>query len=978
MDSLAIAARQEPVHARRVAKTIALGLLIFPCIFAAGQDFSQPQPDLIAAVVVNDGERVAALLAAGADVHETWVDGVTALHLAAAGFDAAMVEQLVAAGANVHATAEGTAATPLHMAAANRDGAVAKALINAGASVAAVTTEGATPLALAVLTSNEAVVQVLIEAGAEVKVEPSEQRFTLLHVAASNGAREVAAALVAAGAHLEATDAAGHTPLHHAAERVYEDGGEGVAQLLIDAGANVNAQDGSGLTALHMAVGSNRHVLAEYLLDAGANIDAKANESGGGTTPLHVAAAGGWLDCVGLLLRRGAAVDPQAPGIGTPLLAAVENGKEYVAAALVEHGADASVKNERGETAATIAERKGMTTMLARLHEKETGTPARDIDPEVLVDMLNEAVKRDAPDTVLRLLDGVDALELGFAPLHEAAGRGSLRVARALLDAGFDANFGGTKPLHMAARHESPEVAALLIERGAEVNASDNGWTPLHYALLDGLNRPGLRTAKLLVEQGADVNATTTAMGWTPLHFAAHLSGAHVSRRGEAGEREWIVTANAHGPDVLQLVRSLIERGADANSRTRIGGWTPLRVAMESDDRRRHPVEPSESSEAVLAALQAAGGKDEGCDDAPELPTYAAGWWEGPEQRPAAVAPGCEYNLSFTVPIIFSSGGRSMAGSFTAAGAQEALLFEGVGLLDGYRWFDVVSLRDRHGAVRPIMAIDHYTDYEGLCLDAQTNTHAAVFTRRYDGSCCPWEDTVYYHYDADAGNLVEILVDDAVTQPTGTDAECRWRDKAAGLAAYQDALSALRVGDSPGSWPWDEHDELLLWEGLDDDVLVGDSPKADERTELLLWEGLLPTRTVSAEVVESQLEVLRGLPDVVRVWNADSDSPERKVVVAEYVGIPRPESVDVCEGVLLAWDEARQEWRSIYDCAGFSDIEISGDTLSAALYIGTADCGLRRQGRLCYLQVDLTTWLAELWDEPHGNYWRNSRDRPSR
>ena len=920
MGSLAIEAQQEPVHARRVAKTVVLGMLLFACVFAAGQDVSQPRPDLIAAVMANDGKRVAALLAAGADVQEAWIDGVTALHVAAVGRNAAMVEQLVAAGA----------------------------------SVAAVTTEGATPLALAVRTSNAAAVRVLIEAGTEVNVEPSEQRFTLLHIAASNGAREVAAALVEAGAHLEATDAAGHTPLHHAAARIYEDGGEGVAQLLIDAGANVNAQDGSGLTALHMAVGSIRHVLAEYLLDAGANINAKANENSGGTTPLHVAAAGGWLDCVGLLLRRGAAVDPQAPGIGTPLLAAVEKGEEYVAAALVEHGADASVQNEHGETAAAIAERKGMTTVLARLHEaKETSTPARDIDPEVLVVMLNEAVKRDAPDTVLRLLDGVDADELGFSPLHEAAGRGSLRVARALLDAGFDANLGVTKPLHMAARYESPEVAALLIDRGADVSATDAGWTPLHYALLEDTDRPGLRTAKLLVEHGADVNATTTVMGWTPLHFAAHLSVAHVSRRGEAGEREWEVSANAHGADVLQLVRTLIERGADANSRTRIGGWTPLRVATESNDRRRHPVEPSESLEAVLAALRAAGGKDEGCDDAPTLPTYSAGWWEGPRQRHSAVAPGCEYNLSFTVPYIVSAGGRSVAGSFTAAGAKEALFFESVGVLDGHNFFDVVGLQDRHGAVRPIMAVDHYTLYQGLCLDRETNTHTAVFTRSYDGSCCPWEDTVYYHYDADAGSLVEILVDDVVTQPTGADAECRWRDKAAGLAAYQDALSALRVGDSPGSWPRDLH------------------------TGPLLWEGLLPTRTVSAEVVESQLEVLRGLPDVVRVRNADSGSPNWKIVVAEYVGIPRPESVDVCEGVLLAWDEADREWRSIYDCAAFSDIEIHGDTLSAALYIGTAKCGLRRQGRLCYLEVDLTTWRAELWDEPHGNYWRNDRRRPS-
>ena len=52
---------------------------------------------------------------------------------------------------------------------------------------------------------------------------------------------------------------------------------------------------------------------------------------------------------------------------------------------------------------------------------EETSSPARDIDPEALVRKLTVAVERDAPDTVLRLLDGVDAEEICFSPLHEAA-----------------------------------------------------------------------------------------------------------------------------------------------------------------------------------------------------------------------------------------------------------------------------------------------------------------------------------------------------------------------------------------------------------------------------------------------------------------------------------------------------------------------------------------------------------------------------
>ena len=168
-----------------------------------------------------------------------------------------------------------------------------------------------------------------------------------------------------------------------------------------------------------------------------------------------------------------------------------------------------------------------------------------------------------------------------------------------------------------------------------------------------------------------------------------------------------------------------------------------------------------------------------------------------------------------------------------------------------------------------------------------------------------------------------------------------------GLAAYENALDALRVGKLPG----------LKEDG---------EPR------------LAPSRVVSTEVAESQLARLRGLSDIARVWRPDVESSRWKAVVAVEVGLLQSGSVDVCEGVLLVRDEARQEWRSIYDCAELSDIEIHEDTLSAALYSADPYCGIRRLGRSCYLEVDLTTRQARLWDEPHGNDWSNRRERPSR
>ena len=595
-----------------------------------------------------------------------------------------------------------------------------------------------------------------------------------------------------------------------------------------------------------------------------------------------------------------------------------------------------------------------------------------EVDAEMAVILLDRAVRQDAADTVVGLLAIVDLENLDFAPLHEAAAHGSFRTAKALLDAGFDANQetalwhvwppmpnerrlhgAGTgptkplKPLHMAARHESAAVAALLIERGADVNAVDGhgDWTPLHYALLDGLHRPGLRTANLLVEHGADVNAATLVMGWTPLHLAASLSACQTRWR-ECG----LSLGSAWTPEVLELVQTLIEHGANADARTRVGGWTPAHVAMESAPRDYD--ESREPLQAVLAALRAAGGTDDHCGWAKLVPFYYAGESRSPQEGMSR-KPGCFNMRPFIMPDLAAGSHTRVPASFTAPDAMEWLVFEAAGASDDGYFYRLASVQDQQGNVSPVLGFNRFTQYKGLCRDPDTGTHTAIFAHGCDVRNCR-STTTYFRYDADAGTLVEVFA--GSTQPTGKNVACRWREEAAerderrrAARTYRDVVSALRVGKSPLSGPSDDDAERMY-----------SNP---------LWEGVLPTRKVSADVVESQLERLRGLPDVGRVWDVDWDSSEGKILVVEY-NSRRPagwrdahwiESADACEGVLLAWNGARQEWRSIYDCADLSDIEIDGDRLSAALYV--SECGNPWKYRPCYLEVDLTTWQAELWNE---------------
>jgi ankyrin repeat protein len=109
------------------------------------------------------------------------------------------------------------------------------------------------------------------------------------------------------------------------------------------------------------------------------------------------------------------------------------------------------------------------------------------------------------------------------------------------------------RPLHIAARRGLLDIAKLLIDKGAAVNAGDAaGETPLHFAAANGQRE----VVKLLIDKGAKVS-TATRFGGTPLHRAAKM-----------GHRE--------------IAELLLDKKADVNAKD-ASGRTPLDAAVESD-----------------------------------------------------------------------------------------------------------------------------------------------------------------------------------------------------------------------------------------------------------------------------------------------------------------------------------------------------------------------------------------------------------
>jgi ankyrin repeat protein len=148
-----------------------------------------------------------------------------------------------------------------------------------------------------------------------------------------------------------------------------------------------------------------------------------------------------------------------------------------------------------------------------------------------------------------------------------------------LLDAGADPNAAdraGITPLDLAVgRNDDGEVVALMLAHGGDAKRVDGsigvatpgvakellarGTDPkVDEALIVAASRDNTEVMKLLVDRGADVNRVSGNLGFTPLMWAA-----------QSGQ--------------LEAVELLLARGADPNVRERFNGATALVQAASSD-----------------------------------------------------------------------------------------------------------------------------------------------------------------------------------------------------------------------------------------------------------------------------------------------------------------------------------------------------------------------------------------------------------
>jgi ankyrin repeat protein len=293
-----------------------------------------------------------------------------------------------------------------------------------------------------------------------------------------------------------------------------------------------------------------------------------------GTTALHWAVENDDADAVETLLHSGAIPDARDRYGLTPLYYASSNGNAAIMQKLLKAGANPNIANKEGDTALMAAARAGNAEAIKTLLGHDAAVNAKDgLTQQTALMWAVRSNHAAAAETLLEHGADVSArTRTGKTPERRLPGAGGgpgngshgVGVVRGgWPERGVqDAIPGAMSPLLYAARDGGLDIAKLFVAAKADVNQTEaNGITPL----LMAITNDHIDVARFLLDAGAGVNAADW-FGRTPLWAAVEIRNRDMGRGSE------------HDIDrgaALDLVRTLIERGADVNARTK--EYAPIR-----------------------------------------------------------------------------------------------------------------------------------------------------------------------------------------------------------------------------------------------------------------------------------------------------------------------------------------------------------------------------------------------------------------
>ena len=320
-----------------------------------------------------------------------------------------------------------------------------------------------------------------------------------------------------------------------------------------------------------------------------------------GWTPLHESIRRDDLAAVNALIARRADVNARTRHGVTPLGLAALNGNTAIVRKLLDAGANPNAATPGGESALMTAARVGRVDAVKLLVERGAAVNAK-TSPRQQTALIG-AVTENHPDVVKLLVahgGDVNARTAVTRPHGEyvpgragfAAGPGLIRQ-RAL-----PTPEGGMTPLLFAVRDGNRDMMRLLLDLGADIEqTSGNQTSPLVIALLNG--QVGIATE--LLARGANPNTADD-------YHRAALFAAIELRNANRGTLLF-----GDGRDPLDLIKLLLEKGADFNLRTNttpVHGWMQLDASWVNFDGQTPFIRAALSGDIEVMRLLLAHGAD--------------------------------------------------------------------------------------------------------------------------------------------------------------------------------------------------------------------------------------------------------------------------------------------------------------------------------------------------------------------------------
>ncbi|HEX4278364.1 MAG TPA: ankyrin repeat domain-containing protein [Bryobacteraceae bacterium] len=319
-------------------------------------------------------------------------------------------------------------------------------------------------------------------------------------------------------------------------------------RALLQKKTDVNASQADGATAIQWAAYRNDLEMMDTLIAAGANVKL-ANRDG--ATALWLAAENGSAPMLARLLAAGADPNGRTPNGETPLMMAARSGNVAALKVLLDHKADAALKETlRGTTALMWATEQSHPEAIKALIEH-----GADVNAASNPDTRNSALNL-APTLQERILQDklIDAFANGKkVQLTPGGPEVGIEDVASLYGQSGKKDGGGLTPLVYAAREGCFECARILVASGAAINQPTTyGWTPL----LTATQNRHYKLAAFLLDHGADANLANKG-GWTPLYLATD------NRNIETGDYP------VRKPDIdhLDFIKLLLAKGAHVNTR---------------------------------------------------------------------------------------------------------------------------------------------------------------------------------------------------------------------------------------------------------------------------------------------------------------------------------------------------------------------------------------------------------------------------